>query len=326
MPMTEASVVSVVSNLANSFKLAVPGRMVGVISQDRSTGVYGQLGRAPQMIPVRINLHTSRDRTDTYTYEVANDSFLTPLLLNLTIFNTITASERSIGDSTISLRGQIDVAGQKPVMLERRFASNTSAASAALSVAAPVAALLTSGFEDVRIGGITLDITSADSKSVASLERVALDKTEVARGESIEIQAYIRTESGKQFVQRIPVEIPGDVPPGPVLVFVGDGSVLQQGAAAQSLTPTDLAQLVDAINKIKKSDRLYVKLYRITPGAVIGTDELPNLPPSMVATLNSDRTSGGFTPTALSPVYEKELPPAEYVINGQQLININVVR
>ena len=61
-------------------------------------------------------------------------------------------------------------------------------------------------------------------------------------------------------------------------------------------------------------------------GAVIGTSELPNLPPSVVATLNSDRTSGGYTPTVLSPVYEMELPPAEFVISGQQLIAIDVVR
>ncbi|MDQ3754612.1 MAG: hypothetical protein M3371_07770, partial [Acidobacteriota bacterium] len=78
--------------------------------------------------------------------------------------------------------------------------------------------------------------------------------------------------------------------------------------------------------KIKKSDRLYVKLFRLTPGAVIGTDELPNLPPSVVATLNSERTSGGYTATALSPLMEKELPPAEFVIEGQQLIGISVVR
>ena len=42
MPMTEASVVTVIPNVNNSFKLAIPGAMVGTISQDRSTGVFGQ--------------------------------------------------------------------------------------------------------------------------------------------------------------------------------------------------------------------------------------------------------------------------------------------
>ena len=326
MPMSESSVVTVIPSTLNSFKLAVPGQMVGSISQDRATGIYGQLGRAPKMIPVTINLHTSRDRTEKYTYEVANDQFLTPLLLNLTIFSTIASSERSLGDSTISLRGQINVVGQKTINLERRFSSANAGMMAAGSVAQPVAALLTSGFDNVELGSITLDIASTDTKKTGTLDRIALDRTEVNRGETVEVQAYVRTESGKQFVQRIPVEIPADVPLGQLVLFVGDGGALQQVSATQNFVPKDLGQLVSAINKIKKNDRLYVKLFRITSGAVIGTDEMPNLPPSVVATLNSERTSGGHTPTALSPIDEKELPPAEFVIEGQHLIAINVVR
>ncbi|HLL70874.1 MAG TPA: hypothetical protein VK363_05540 [Pyrinomonadaceae bacterium] len=326
MPMSESNVVTVISSVNNSFKLSSAGQMVGSISQDRATGIYGLLGRAPKMIPVKINLHTSRDRTDTYTYEVANDQFLTPVLLNITIFSTIGSTERSLGESTISLRGKIDVAGHQPIQIERRFSSMNAGAQAAGSVATPIAALLSSGFDNVDIGQITLDITSTDERRSGTLDRIALDRTEVGRGETVEVQAYVRTDSGKQFVQRIPVKIPSDVPLGQLVLFVGDGGALQQASAAQNFVPKDLSQLVGAINRIKKSDRLYVKLFRVTSGAVIGTDEMPNLPPSVVATLNSDRTSGGFTPTALSPVDEQELPPADFVIEGQQLISINVIR
>jgi hypothetical protein len=326
MPMTETSVVTVISNVNSSFKLSVPGQMMGAISQDRAAGIFGSLGRAPKMIPVKINLHTSRDRTETFSYEIANDSFLTPLLLNITVFNTITSSERVLGDSTISIKGEVKVKGQDNLLLDRRFSAGNSAIQAAGSVAAPVGSLLGSGFDDVQIDGISLDISSSDTKYAGTLERIALDRTEVRRGEKIEIQAYVRTEAGKQFVQRIPVQIPADATPGQLLIFVGDGGVLQEGSAAKAFVPQDLGQLVRAINKVKKSDRLYVKLFRVTNGAVIGTDELPNLPPSVVATLNSDRTSGGYIPTVLSPVYEMELPPAEFVISGQQLIGIDVVR
>src|SRR5919205_779398 len=44
MPMSESSVVTVIPNTMNSFKLASAGEMVGSISQDRSTGLYGRLG------------------------------------------------------------------------------------------------------------------------------------------------------------------------------------------------------------------------------------------------------------------------------------------
>jgi hypothetical protein len=325
MPMTECSVVTVVPNVNNSFKLAVPGKMVGSISQDRASGVFGLLKQAPKMIPVKVNLHTSRDRTETYSYEIANDSFLTPLLLNITVFNTITSSERALGDSTLTLKGEIKVKGQDTIQIDRRFSTQNSAIMAAGSIASPVSSLLASGFDDVQLDGITLDISSSDTKYAGALERIALDRTEVRRGEKIEIQAYVRTESGRQFVQRIPVQIPEDATPGQLLVFVGDGGALQEGSAAKSFVPQDLGQLVRAINTVKKSDRLYVKLFRITNGAVIGTSEMPSLPPSVVATLNSERTAGGYTPTVLSPVYEMELPPAEFVISGQQLIAIDVM-
>ncbi len=325
MPMTESSVVTVVSNLSNSFKLAVPGRMVGSISQDRASGIFGLLGQAPKMIPVKVNLHTSRDRKETYSYEVASDTFLTPLLLNITVFNTITSSERALGDSTIAVKGEIKVKGQEPIRIDRRFSSNNAHIMAAGSIASPVSSLLNSGFDDVQLDGITLDISSTDTKYTGTLERVALDRTEVRRGENVEIQAYVRTESGRQFVQRIPVQIPEDAAPGQLLIFVGDGGALQEGSPAKSFVPQDLSQLVRAINTVKKGDRLYVKLFRITNGAVIGTSEMPSLPPTVIATLNSDRTSGGYTPTVLSPVYEMELPPAEFVISGQQLIAIDVM-
>jgi len=64
MPMSETAVVTVIPNVNNSFKLSVPGAMMGSISQDRASGVFGLLGQAPKMIPVKINLHTSRDRSE----------------------------------------------------------------------------------------------------------------------------------------------------------------------------------------------------------------------------------------------------------------------
>jgi hypothetical protein len=324
MPMTESSVVIVIPNTFNSFKLAVPGRMVGSISQDRSTGVFGELGRAPRMIPVKLNLHTSRGQDEQFTYEIVNDEFLTPLLLNISVFNSIAARERSVGEATISVNGSIAVAGQDPILIQRRFSAGNAALLASGAIATPTQALLSSGFDNVNISSINLDIVSTEAKNSATLERISLDRTEVARGENVEIQAYVRTDSGKQFVERIPVQIPADAPAGQLMIMVGDGATLQESSSTKVFVPRELGQLVDAINKMKKNDRLYLKLLRPAPGVVIGSNELPNLPPSMVATLNNERTSGGYTPLLLSPVYERELPPAEFVISGQQVIAVTV--
>jgi hypothetical protein len=44
----------------------------------------------------------------------------------------------------------------------------------------------------------------------------------------------------------------------------------------------------------------------------------------MVATLNNERSSGGYTPMTLSQLYERELSPADFVITGQQVIAVTI--
>ncbi|MDQ3799423.1 MAG: hypothetical protein M3384_08235 [Acidobacteriota bacterium] len=326
LPMSESHVITVIPNLNNSFKLAVPDAMVGTMTQDRNTGVFGKLGQAPKMIPVKLNLKTSRDKQETFNFEVAKDDFLTPLLLNIAIFNSISANERSIGDSTIQIEGDIKVKGQEPVKIERRFTGAQATQNAAGSVAVPVNALLRSGFDEAEISEVTLNVTSTDGNQAAVLERIALDRTEVKAGEAFEVQAFVRNKAGQIFVQRTPVTVPKDTPAGTLLVSVGDGGSVQQVAASRSFVPKNLGELIKTINEIKKNDRLYVQTYRVTNGAIIGAKELPNLPPSVLATLNNDRTAGGFTPTVLTVLTEQVIAPADYVITGQQVLTIEVTK
>ena len=326
LPMSESHVVTVIPNLSNSFKLAVPDSLVGSMTQDRATGVFGNLGQAPKMIPVKINLQTSRNQRQTLNFEVAKDDLLTPLLLNIAIYNSIVANERGLGDSTVELAGEIKLKGQSPIKLERRFDGANASQFAALSVAVPINSLLQSRFDNVEISEVNLNITSLDGSNSATLERIALDRASVKAGETFEVQAFVRNDRGKVFSQKIPVTIPADTPAGTLSVTVGDGGTLQAAAAAKQFVPKDLGELVKTINQLKKSDRLYVQIHRVTNGAIIGANELPNLPPSMLATLNNDRTAGGFKPTVLTVLTEQELAPAEFIISGQQILTIEVTK
>ena len=326
LPMSESHVVTVIPNLNNSFKLAVPDALVGSMTQDRATGVFGSLGQSPKMIPVKLNLETSRNNQETLNFEVAKDDFLTPLLLNIAIYNSIVANERGMGDSTVEIKGEIKLKNQEPIKIDNRFAGAVATQLAGVSVAAPVNALLKSRFDNADISEINLSVTTADGSNTATLERIALDKTEVKAGGSFEVQAFVRTDSGRIFSQKIPVTIPADTPAGTLMITVGDGSSIQQNAASKQFVPKDLSELVTTINDLKKDGRLYVQTYRVTNGAIIGSKEMPNLPPSMLATLNNDRTAGGFKPTVTTVLTDQELPPADFIISGQQVLTIEVVK
>jgi hypothetical protein len=324
--MSESHVVTVIPNLNNSFKLAVPDAMVGTMTQDRATGVFGKLGQSPKMIPIKVQLETSRNQEETLNFEIAKDNFLTPILLNISLYNAVTANERGLGESTIEVAGEIKLKGQEPIKLQQRFGGAQASQNAALYAAIPVNAILQSRFDNAEITEVNLKMTSIDGSKTANLERIAVDKREVRAGESFEVQAFVRTDTGKVFSQKIPVKIPSDTSAGTLMITVGDGSSIQQTSASRQFVPKDLTELVRTINRVKKDDRLYVQTSRVTNGAIIGASEMPNLPPSVLATMNNDRTAGGFKPTVVTVLTEQELTPAEFIINGQQVLTIEVIK
>jgi hypothetical protein len=326
LPMHEGEVLTVMSSAATSFKMSVPTAMVGTLRGDRSAGIYGELGVAPRMIPVEVNLKTSRGEDRKYRYDVVADRFLTPLLMQMTMLSTIASTERTIGDSTLQIRGRIKLKGLPDVEIENRLSSSMNAPlAAAFATAQPVSAIFSSGFKDVEFEKLVYDITSRDARNTGILDHLWVNDTDVRPGEKIEIQAFARTEGGGEYVERIPVEIPKDAPAGQLQIVVGDGGSIQALEPRAGFTPKSLDQLVRELNKIRKSDRLYVRLARAESGAVVKNEEMPSLPPSVLATLGSDRTIGGYSLTRSATILEKEIAPAEFVISGQRTLTVNVV-
>ena len=326
LPMSESHVVTVVPNANNSFKLAVPDSTVGSMTQDRATVIYGKLGVAPRMLPVKLKLTTSRGRTEEVDFESAFDELLTPLIVNAGVSNTLSASERNLGDSTIEVNGEIRVKGETPLRINRRFAGSQAAVFAAAAAVIPLSALLRANFEGMEITGVTLNMTAVDGSRTATVDRIAADKTQIRAGESVEVSVYERTESGQFIVQKIPLTIPADTAPGMVSVMIGDGTAVQQNAAITQFTPRSAADLIATFNRLKRSDRLYAVISRMSTGAIIGSNEMPNLPPSVLATINNDRSAGGSKPAVQTIIGEVELASGEYIVTGSQTLSLEVIR
>jgi hypothetical protein len=329
LPMSAGYVISLLPNIENSFKLAVPMNVVGAFHQDRSTGIAGNVGDKARMIPLELTLKSSLNTVNHYKFEMANDRFLTPLLTNFAIFNAITASERGIGEMTLAVSGKIHLKNYDAVNITNVFTGDANApVMAAIATGAPIQYLMTTGYNGVDIEKIDLEIVSTERKTSAQLEGISVDKIDVRPGETITLTAYLRGTSGNAFVEKFPVEIPAGLPPGAVSLFVGDGNTVTTAELKQTPpgTSKDLTQIIKELNRLRKNDRLYIKILSDEPGAVIGGQELPSLPPSMVAVINSNRASSrSVSSMQSSTVREYELPQSKFVIQGQRSLNLRVM-
>src|SRR5437867_4337416 len=78
LPMTKAQVLATLPSPLNAFKIVNATEPVGAFIQDRHTGIMGEFGKEPEMIPVTLNIHggpTSKQ----FHYEILNNAQLSPV-------------------------------------------------------------------------------------------------------------------------------------------------------------------------------------------------------------------------------------------------------
>lgn len=328
LPLNKGAVLTIIPNLMTSEKVSVTLEPIGSIKQDRATGIMGVAGEEAQLIPVRLRLHTSRNEVKELNFEVVTDNFLTPFLMSFTVHSSIVSSERSIGDQTIQVKCTISIKGQSDVNFESSVSDLVSSpVFAALAAASPVNFLLNSGFEELVMEKIDVEITAVEQTREATVETIWQDRLEVDPGEEVHLTVFLRQSNGDTIIKKYPVKIPEEITPGPLKIVVADGMSLTREDAETGVgefIPESLPQLIKAINNLKKNDRLYIRLVREQAGAIISGEGMPDLPPSLLALYGSRKTSGELKSMGEVIYVEHELPATEFVLNGRQEISVNV--
>jgi hypothetical protein len=328
LPMHRARAITVVPSVENSFKILETGGLAGTIRQDRGSGIYGIIGETPRMVPLKILLTTSRGVQKEYKYELARDSFLTPLLVNVTVYNTIISSERAQGPVTLNVTGTIGIRNERPVEINSRFSSDSSApSSASLSVAVPLNYIMAAGYKNFDLDKIDLEISSQESDRSAILDSIRVGKNEVRAGEILDLEVSYKKANGEVLQEKYPFKIPENITPGLLNLLVADGDELMsldEQDEGDSLVPRDLSQLIRFINNIRKNDHLYMRLFRNEPGVAIKGEGLPGLPPSMLSILRSQRKTGALIPIHSSTFMEYELPPSDYMVAGSKVLKVTI--
>jgi hypothetical protein len=328
-PMKKAYVYSVFPSLYQSFKISSPGEAVGTMDQDRHTAVSGLLGKTPNLIPVEVTLATSRGEKRHFSFRMVDDELLTPLLSYVSLLSILQANERTFGTSSIKLEARLSLSTGQTVSVEDLFSQDQPSQQAATLVAAPLAYLLANDFERVRVTHIDVGLSSFETAHRASLERAWVDSPDKLHpGSRASLRLVLRTYRGERFEEDLPVSIPGSASPGAYSLLVSDGatlSVIEQRELRQPFVPKSLDQIIRAINGLRRSDRIYVRLLRREDGAVVQGEMLQSLPPSVLSVLRTGDQGGAIVPLGSTNVWELDLPTA-YAFSGSRTLPLTIER
>jgi hypothetical protein len=160
LPFARSEVLTLMPNLNASFKLSAAREWMGSIGYDGNTAIAGEFGKRAATVPVSVGITRDGRHIESYQMQMVNDPLLSPLLVQMAVFSAIDATERTVGAATLRITGEIAFQNApSPIRINNMFSGdNGSATQASLSTAVPVAYVMQSDFNMLRLKSIALNI------------------------------------------------------------------------------------------------------------------------------------------------------------------------
>ncbi|HMJ21177.1 MAG TPA: SpoIVB peptidase S55 domain-containing protein [Terriglobales bacterium] len=329
LPMTKAEVLATLASPLNAFKIVNATEPVGAFVQDRHTGILGEFGKEPEMIPVTLNIHSGAGNKQ-FHYEVLNNANLSPLAMMATVFNALHGVNEYGEDTTYRMNGRIGVLGYPDVAVQNMFAPSDggqpAAVMAALSLGERFSRIYDNPYNAPSIRGVQLDFDLVRERRWARLEGARTDVTEARPGDEITIETLLRPYRGELILQQIPIHIPTSTSKGSLRILISDGETLDRVRHAM---PTlgrklDLASTIALLNKQHVNNRVYVSLLEADPEATVADKVMPTLPLSIMNVMDGMRGTQEMVVQNESSVNEAATGPLDYVVAGAQVLTITV--
>jgi len=310
LPLTGARVEAILPSLNQSLRIASPLAEVGALRQDRSAGIYARIGPKSRMIPIRLQLDSGSGPPQTFSFDLADDPLLAPLLLYSSLNGVLANSERLLGNITVGLASGsvIKLEGREDVELANLFAGPTASYHATGTAAFILYLLMNNDWSPPRISGVNLMLEYDRHPRTAHIRRVTLDRYRVRAGEPITVTVVLTPFRGPDLILSRRIDIPPETAPGRLVLSVGGAlAVSRSEGGGETVFPRDLDQLIWLINNLRKNDRVYVVASRDDSGVFLGGARMPNLPPSVTSILARPRSLGNYAVIRQRGILEEEI-------------------
>jgi hypothetical protein len=325
--MSTAEVTTIVPSEASSFKLAVRGREVGVVTQDRRAAVAGRLGGEVRMLPLVVTIEEPSGRRTPFRFETIEDRAMAPSLVGVAALNSLLESGGS--GSSQSLRWSLELHrhGADVLTLGDVVAGDSPATDLLAAIAAPLRFLLNNPFENLVLDSVAVRVTVGPAREQWTLRNVRLLGGAVRPGETIRIECDVERWHGGRSQRAIDLVMPEEVPEGNYVLWVGGGPELSRYEAKElpgRYRPTSLPDAWRRLAGSRPADGLYAALFARAPEVTSEGRDYPELPLSALAMLASGERAGDAARRGTLAKLDERRLPLGGLTRGELLLPVRV--
>ena len=329
LPMTAAYVHLTMPTYDKSFKMASSTEVVGTITQDRQTGISGQIGLLPRMLPLDVSVHSDSASIaeHDYHFEIADHRLFSSLFMKIAGFYSLLTTEKTMGDLTIQTRLTVEFDDASPLVTEEHFSGSFGPIPAILGAFAPLDMLLNNRLEAVSLAKVRLEMDLKSALTSAEIVGVRVRDHIVHPGEDLETTITLRPYGQEDRSITGHLNIPEDIPQGALQLLACDANMtsgFEMIRAQAKFQPRTIEQLKERLQEHISRNTLVLSLFQMKPGAIVQGQELPSPPVSMMSLIGSSRRYAGKNSLTRGSIIARQMIATQYNLSGCTILPLLV--
>ena len=335
MPMSKGEILMVLASSYQPNKFGNATGIVGALTQDRHSGIMGELGATADMVPVDLKVRSFSEsnsilKQKEFHFNVFVQQKWTPYLMMLTLFNSIEGLNDFADEATYRMKAQVELDGHQ------RLSVNTMLAPGEMPVPAPMVLagwwgdkfnkLYLNPVQNPRLKSVNATVDLLPERRIASIENAWIANSEVQPGSELPIKVFLRPYRGERIERDFRIKLPAGLSKGEHRILLSDAETVDRMQTSMGFLNRyiDIPETVSLINQERSNNQLYVSLVENRPTIYSEDKTLPSLPASVLNVMQTGRT--GNRPFISSPqsVEQEMAIPFDFVVSGSYSLKITI--
>lgn len=322
LPMASAEVVTILPSQLNSIKVANTGGIIGSFSQDRLSGIYGELGRKAPMVAVDV-VFPNRSNRKSLHFEVVRHEQLLPAIAATGLAQAVMGSNESGLSRGFKVTTTVNFPGTAPVEMSQLYPGPQGFRQGLTEFVGNLSLWLFNPYERVFPEHIRFSVEDTPDTPSGSIEQMLVSRTSAAPGERVDLTVGWRAFQREAESERVSLDIPADWAGKELEVILTTGPALDELTGRAHSVP--IAQLrnfeeyISALREFRETDGLYLAVVEKTRLMTDQRATTSDMPGSLERIARSADEARFQRRDAFTPLWEQRVLPG-------RLFNIMVRR
>lgn len=261
LPMASAEVVTILPSQLNSIKVTNTGGIIGAFSQDRLSGIYGELGRKAPMVSVEV-VFPQRSNRKSLRFEVVRHEQLLPAIAATGLAQAVMGSNESGFARGFKVTTTVDFPGTAPVEMSQLYPGPQGFRQGLTEFVGNLSLWLFNPYERVFPERIRFSVENTPETPAGSVEQMLVSRTAAAPGERVDISVGWRGFQQDGESEQVSLAIPRAWAGKELEVVLTTGPALDELTGRSHTVPVaqlrSFEEYISALRSFRPSDGLYL--------------------------------------------------------------------